>query len=328
MALLSAIGVYIWVIFDDMTSADQTPGPLLIVIVVAALIGLLGAGLTYFSARIYAKMLLSLVAVVLILAGYFMLIFAPVYRQVNARGIAEYQAFNMLILFGIITSVTGVMLAVQCVRWALRPTALQTLNRWRRGLGAAYGIILGLFGLMMMLFLLVAANDAEFEDSEGGVVGYVVAITAFAMMFFVPGVLLTYHGISAAMGEGSGEFRPPIAAIVIVAFLLVVGVGHLNMTRESPLAIPMPLLHTLGAVLPGVAYLAFAARGSLLRGVRVRGLTWRQVTLAWGLAIAVGAMSAGFVNSIAGLRRHPPHARAERRLRRRARDLERQLLHL
>jgi hypothetical protein len=121
------------------------------------------------------------------------------------------------------------------------------------------------------------------------------------MTFFVPGVLLTYHGISSSMGEGSGEFRPPSGIIIVATFLAVVGIGHLNMTRESPIAAPMPFLHTLAAMLPGISYIAFASRGSILRGVWVRGLTWRQVTLAWGLAIAVGAMSAGVVNSIGGL---------------------------
>ena len=63
----------------------------------------------------------------------------------------------------------------------------------------------------------------------------------------------------------------------------------------------MPPLHVLAAALPGIAYIAFASRGSWLRGKGVRGLSWRQLMLAWGLAIAVGAMSAAFVNSIAGL---------------------------
>lgn len=293
--------MYVWLIVNDMTSAEQAPGPLTIWIAIAVLVAVLGAGLTYLSARVYAKVLFSFVAVILIIVGYFMLIFAPAYRQINDPGIAEYQAFNMLLLFGGITVAAGIGLAVACVYWALKPHALRRLNRWRRTLGAIYGIVLGLAGLSMLLLLLAAADSAEFDDAEGGVTGYVISITTFAMTFFVPGVLLTYHGISSAMGEGSDEFRPPVGALIVAAFLLVVGAGYLNMSRESPIAAVMPFLHTLGAVLPGVAYVAFAARGSALRGVRVRGLTWRQVTLAWGLAIAIGAMSAGFVNSVGGL---------------------------
>jgi len=54
------------------------------------------------------------------------------------------------------------------------------------------------------------------------------------------GVILTYHGISSSMGEGSGPFRPPVAVLGVVAFALVLLIGQANMRLESPIAAPMP----------------------------------------------------------------------------------------
>jgi RsiW-degrading membrane proteinase PrsW (M82 family) len=120
------------------------------------------------------------------------------------------------------------------------------------------------------------------------------------MQLFVPGIILVYQGIRASIGARTGAFRPPWGIAVVTVFAAVVIVGQANMRLEEPAAWPMPALHTLAAVLPGVAYIAFAMRGSWLGGRAVSGISWRQVTLAWGLAIAVGAMSAGFVNTIGG----------------------------
>ncbi len=161
---------------------------------------------------------------------------------------------------------------------------------------------MGLFGLMLLSLLgfALSANDGLDEDNFG-VVAAVISFTSLGMMFFVPGIILTYHGISSAMGERSGAFKAPVGLAVVAVFAGIVGIGQLNMRMESPIAAPMPILHTLAAVLPGIAYIGFAARGSWWRGKAVGGVTWRQVTLAWGLAIAIGAMSALFVNSIGGL---------------------------
>jgi RsiW-degrading membrane proteinase PrsW (M82 family) len=63
----------------------------------------------------------------------------------------------------------------------------------------------------------------------------------------------------------------------------------------------MPVLHVLAAALPGLTYACLAWRGSLLRGLPVRWLTWRQATLAFGLSLGFSAMIAGNVNSLAGL---------------------------
>jgi hypothetical protein len=154
-----------------------------------------------------------------------------------------------------------------------------------------------------MLFAMFALIRGESSVSSSGrefsVVEQAIAFTVIATWFFVPGVLLTYHGISAAMGEGSSQYRPPVALLGIVLFAGVVAMGEVNMASGDAVAAPMPLLHVLAAALPGVSYVALASRGSFLSGVPVRGLTWRQLTLAFALSLGVSAMIALYVNTIA-----------------------------
>ena len=304
MVLLVCVPLYFNLVFDDLTSAYQEPGPLLVWIAATVAIGLVfGAGPMWWAARSYAKVVAVILSITFITTGAFMLVFAPVYRQINTPGIAEYRAANAMLLFGTLTTAVGLALAVLCVRWALDPEALRRLNRWRRPAGAAYGVLLGLLGLLVLslMAVVITADDGEFSDSHVGVVAGVILFTALGMQFFVPGIILTFHGISSAMGERSSPFRAPAGALIALVFGAVLAVGSVNMRLEEPFAAPMPVLHTLAALAPGAAYIAFASRGSFLNGRMVQGLTWRQVTLAWGLAIGVGAMSAGFVNSIGGL---------------------------
>ena len=304
IALLITVPLYFNLVFDDLTSASQSPGPLLAWIAATAFSGLVvGMGLMWWSARTYAKVVFTILSATLLITGGFMLVFAPVYRQINTAGIAEYRASNAMLLFGTLTVAAGTALAALCVRWALQPEALQRLNRWRRPVGAAYGVLLGLLGLMVLglLAIAISADDGDLSDAEFGVVASVVTFTALGMMFFVPGIILTFHGISSSMGERSAAFTAPVGALVVLAFAGVLALGQFNMALDRPIAAPMPLLHTLAAILPGVAYLAFAGRGSMLFGRVVRGLTWRQVTLAWALAIAVGVTFAGALESIGGL---------------------------
>lgn len=305
IALMVCVSVYAWIIFDDLTSADQTGGSALAGIAVTVFLGaVLGLGILWLSWRAYAKVACAFLAPTLILLGYFMLIFAPVYRQINSRGIAEYRASNALYVFGTLTLLGGLALAVLALSWALQPESRAALVRWRRPIGAAYGVLLGLFGLMilsLLAFIIAAASDDNFETEEIGVVAGVIAITALAMQFFVPGMILVYHGIRSSIGTRTGSFRPPWAILVGAVFAAIILLGQANMRLESPSAWPMPFLHTFAAVLPGTAYVALAMRGSWLRGQLIGGITWRQITLAWCLAIAVGAMSAGFVNTIGGL---------------------------
>jgi hypothetical protein len=262
-----------------------------------------GVELLYVSKRVYAKVVYCILAVVLLTAGVFMLTFAPAVRQVNTAELAEYRAFRALLLFGAGSLLAGVALAVLCVRWALRPEALRRLRRWARIGGSIYGVVLGIEGLFLLLALFTLIRGESTFSSNGdefSVVQQAIGFTVIAVWFFVPGVLLTYHGISASMGEGSAQYRPPVAVLGVAVFAAVVLAGALNMTSGDAIAAPMPLLHVLAAGVPGVTYVALASRGSLFRGVPVRGLTWRQLTLAFALSMGVAAMIAMYVNSIAG----------------------------
>ncbi|TAK70526.1 MAG: hypothetical protein EPO22_01595 [Dehalococcoidia bacterium] len=301
ISTLTTAGVAI----GDMTQADADVAAASWMLGISIVVGFIfGVELLFLSKRTYAKVVYCFLAVVLITAGVLMMTFAPVYRQVNTPDINEGRTFRALLLFGLASLLAGVLLAVLCVRWALRPSALARLKRWTRILGSIYGVILGIEGLFMLLAmfaLIQGESSVSTSGREFSVVGQAIAFTVIAAWFFVPGVLLTYHGISASMGEGSSQYQPPIALVGIVLFAGVVAVGEVNMASGDAVAAPMPLLHVLAAALPGLTYVGLASRGSFLRGVPVRGLTWRQLTLAFALSMGVAAMIAMYVNSIAGL---------------------------
>ncbi len=290
------------VAIGDMTQADAGVSGASWALGISVVVGFVfGVELLFLTKRTYAKVVYCALAVVLITAGVLMMTFAPVYKQINTPDIAEGRAFRALLLFGLASTLAGVLLAVLCVRWALRPSALARLKRWARILGSVYGIILGIEGLFMLLamFALIQSAATSSDGRDISVVQLAISYTVIAAWFFVPGVLLTYHGVSASMGEGSSQYRPPIALFGIALFAGVLVVGQVNMASDAALAAPMPLLHVLAAALPGVTYVALASRGSFLRGVPVRGLTWRQLTLAFALSMGVSAMIAMYVNTIA-----------------------------
>ena len=102
----------------DMTAASWMLG-------ISIVVGFIfGVELLFLSKRTYAKVVYCFLAVVLITAGVLMMTFAPVYRQVNTPDINEGRAFRALLVFGMASLLAGVLLAVLCVRWALRPSAL------------------------------------------------------------------------------------------------------------------------------------------------------------------------------------------------------------
>jgi hypothetical protein len=304
MVLLSAL-IVAGVAIGDLTQAGADVSAASWTLGASVVVGFIfGVELLFVTKRTYAKVVYCILAVVLITAGVLMMTFAPVYRQVNTPDIAEYRAFRVLLLLGAAALLAGTVLAALCLRWALRPTALARLKRWARVLGSIYGVILGIQGLFMLLAMLALINGGSGASSSGrdlSVVEQAIAFTVIAAWFFVPGVLLTYHGISASMGEGSSQYRPPIALFGAVLFAGVVAVGEANMASGNAIAAPMPLLHVLGAVLPGITYVALASRGSLFRGAPVSGLTWRQITLAFALSMSVAAMIAVYVEGIGGL---------------------------
>ena len=288
-----------------LTQADEDAASALTAIFISLAVGItFGAGLLFVSMKTFSKFVFALLAPVLITGGFLMMVYAPVVRQMNTRALAEYRAFSALLWFGALSVALGVALAAMCVRWALRPHAIRRIARWARLLGSAYGVMLGISGLIAIfgLFGLInAAATISRTGAEQTVVQRAIAATAIAMWSFVPGLILTYHGISASMGEGSSEYRPPIAAFGFALFASVLAIGQINMRAGTPIAAPMPLLHVAAAALPGLTFAAMAGRGSVLRGMPVRSVTWRQFTLAVGIAMAVATTIAIYVESLGSL---------------------------
>ena len=297
IACVSVASVYV----ARITQVAQSPAAALTAVLVSLAIGLAAMALLFVSIRVYAKIVFALLALFLVTAGFLMLVIAPVVRQMNTSELAEYRAFGALIWFGVVSLAAGIVLAAMCVRWALRPHALRRLSRWSRLLGSGYGVLQGLAGVITIFTLLslINASSGRFDDTT--IVERAIAITAIGMWSLVPGILLTYHGISASMGEGSGEFRPPIAAYGLAAWAAVLLLGWWVMSADDPLALPMPLLHTLAAGIPGITLVAMAARAGVRRGAPVRWLTWRQVTLAAAISMTVGVQIAIYIESIGSI---------------------------
>ncbi len=297
---LAVAGTYI----ANLTQADEDAAGALLAIVVSLGVGIVfGMGLMFISMKTYSKVVFAPLSVFLITAGFLMMVFAPVVRQMNTPELAEYQAFSDLLWFGLLSFVLGIALAAMCMRWALRPHAIRRIARWSRLLGSAYGVLLGISGGFAIVGLFTLLNN-EATSSNGRAVSVVeqaISVAAIAMWSFVPGLILTYHGISASTGEGSSEYRPPIAAIGFALFAGVLVVGQMNMGADNPIAAPMPLLHVAAAALPGLTFAAMAGRGSVLRGRPVRWVTWRQFTLAIAISMAVATNIAIYFESLGGL---------------------------
>jgi len=294
---LTVAGVYI----SELTQASTDAVSALAVVLVSIGVGaVLGMGLMYAAARVYAKVVFALLSVLFLTAGFLMVVFAPVARQMNTPELAEYTAFNTLLFFGALTLVAGLVLGASCVRWALRPHALRRIGSWSRMLAAIYGVVQGMSGVLM-IFALFALVDRSARAGEQSIAAQAISVAVIAALSLVPGVVLTFHSISAMMGEGSGEFRPPIALRWLAGWSLVLLAGGLAMAHDPPAAWPMPVLHVLAAALPGVVMVALVARGTPLRGQPVRGLTWRQVTLAAGISMSLGVALAVYVETVGDL---------------------------
>jgi hypothetical protein len=295
---VSVCGVYIARLPEVAHSVGDTVA---VIFIAAALGAIFGVVPLYFFARAYAALAYGLLALTLIAGGVMMLAIAPIVRQMNVLHLAEYTGFWGLICFGLLSTALGLALAVICFRWAQGRDARQRLARWGRSAGALYGVLLGLLGMLLMLSLLVLINRDADEFEEPSVVQQGISFTTIAMLSLVPGLILTYHSISESMGEGSGEPRVPLAASILAVFGGVLLLGHLNMQAESPMALPMPLLHVLAAALPGVGLIALAGRGSWLSGRATSGLTWRQLTMSGALAMTLAVSIAGYVEGLGGI---------------------------
>ncbi len=298
VACLVVAGVYI----AGLARIEQDAREALLIVAVCAVVGVVFGVLTlWYSVRTYAKVAFSLLSLTLVTGGLAMLVAAPVIRQMNTPELAEYRGFNALMTFGVITTALGLALGALCVRWSMTRRARRLLSRWSRLLGSAYGVLLGLSGVGIILAMTSLINSEQTVDVDGtttSVVEQSILLATVAMLSLVPGIILTYQGISASMGEGSGRFRAPIAAPVVAVFAAVLLAGHLNMRMASPIALPMPVLHVVAAALPGIALASMAARGSPWRGAPVGGLTWRQVLLAAAISMTVATTIALYVESI------------------------------
>jgi hypothetical protein len=294
ISCLGAAGVFI----AQLTQAGEDPTNALAGTCATIIIGaFFGLGVLFVSARGYAKVTSAVLAVGFVTAGFLMMVFAPVARQMNTPELAEYRAFDALLGFGAATFAAGVVLGVLCVRWALRPAALARLHAWSRMSATAYGVLQGMAGIGLMFGMLALINRSA-DVGERSVAYQAIALTVVGALSLVPGVLLTFHGISSMMGEGSDEFRPPIAARWLLIWGLVLVAGGWAMRLDPPAAWPMPVLHVLAAALPGVVLVSLAARGAPGLGRPVRGLTWRQVTLSAAIAISLATTIAIYVESI------------------------------
>ncbi|MEX0749309.1 MAG: PrsW family glutamic-type intramembrane protease [Dehalococcoidia bacterium] len=300
-AAVVVAGVLIWMLPE----ADVNVAAVLIGIGATVAAGLIfGMGVLWYAARVFAKLSFALLALVLVTAGLALMVAAPVVRQMNTPELAEYTGSNALFAFGVTSTLLGLALGALCIRWSMRRRARTVLSRWSRLLGSAYGVLLAVIGIgMLQLFFTLMNNEASVDEfgEPISVVEQAVGFSAIAAMTLLPGIILTYHGISASMGEGSGRFRPPVAALGVLAFGIVLLLGQANMRLESPLAAPMPPLHVLAAIIPGITFAALAGRGSLLRGEPVRGLTWRQITLAAAISMSVAIAIAVYVETIGAL---------------------------
>jgi len=293
LVLVSAVSVA-GAAVGHLTQADDNNTRTLTVMASALGFALAASWLLWVSAPSYAKVAFALLSVLLVTGGAVMLTLAPVLRQVDTPEVAEYTAFQVMIWCGIATLAGGAALMAACVRWALERDTARALARSARLLGSAYGVLLGISGMLVLVLLPFVAVSA----SDVSTVEEAINLTAIAMWSLVPGVILVYQGISASMGEGSGEFRIPRPAFLIVAFGAVILAGWLLTRADPPVAAPMPLLHALAAALPGVAMVALAAHGTVFGGAALRWLSWRQVMLSVAISMTVGVMLALYVETI------------------------------
>lgn len=282
-----------------LTQVGTDTGRALAIVFISIAVGAAAMALMFLAARAYAKVVFALLSVFLVTAGFLLMAFAPVARQMDTPELAEYTAFQTLLWFGAAALVAGVALGAQCVRWALRPRALATIAGWSRLLAAVYGVAQGMSGLFLAFALLTLINrTAAAGDS---IAARAITVAVAASLALVPGVILTFHAISSMMGEGSGQFRAPVAWRWLAVWGAVLLAGGLAMAQDPPVAWPMPVLHVAAAALPGVVLVALIARASWLAGRPVRGLTWRQVMLAAAITMSLGVTIAVYVESIGDL---------------------------
>ncbi len=295
---LSVAGTYIATLTEARADVGRSLGVIAGAVAIGAVFGL---ALPYVAARAWAMVLFALTALTLLTGGPLLVVVAFVIRQMESPDVANDRGFLSLWSFGVFATALGFALGAWLLARLQSVDARHALASWSRRLGAGYGVFLGLAGIMTALAFLALINARETVDVDGNVSSVVeqaLLLTFVAAGLIVPGVILTYHCISSAMGEPSGRFDTPRAMVLLATFAGAMLAGQAIMMQDSPIAAPMPVLHVLAAAMPGLTLAAMAVRGSPLAGRAVGGLTWRQVTLATAISMGLATVIAVYVEGI------------------------------
>lgn len=266
---------------------------------VALVLGLL---LLWVGSPLLAKLAVGLLGVLLVVGGAGLLIAGPVLRQMDSPDLAEGRAGAVAFVSGAFALALGLLLSALGVLWARSPDVARLLSRAGRVIAIGYGVLLFLQGLN--LALVVPFSGLMGEEGDVTTLERSATFASIAFLGLLPGTILVYHGISAAMGEESGPFRAPSAAGPLALFGLSIALGAAAMAAamaaSTPLAAPMPPLHLLAGVLPAVALVGIVATGMRGRGTALPGLTWRQLLLAIALSMALAMTLVALLEGLAG----------------------------
>lgn len=272
--------------------AQETRNPAALV---GAFAGVAGFGLVagfllcYLCWRPGFAVLAGLLAPTLLIAGTALIVAAPIADQMERGSVAD-QASLVLIAAGLAYALVGAALAGPAAGWALRPGAWARIRPVGRWLAVAVGVASGMTGMALAL----SAPFAALAGSESSVLQAATSAATGAALTLIVGVILTFHGISAAMGEVSSRYRLPAAPVLLTPLALAFLLGGLAMRLELAPAALMPPLHLAAGLLPGAALAALAAHGSLIRGSAGQ-LTWRQALVAAAVSMTVATSLAAVV---------------------------------
>lgn len=266
------------------------------------LTALLGIALLWLGQRTLAMITLIVLGLVFVPVGIGLLAAAPLLDQLANPDVDPNRAWAAVLIAGAAFLVLGVALLTLGWLWSRRDEPRRLLSRIVLWAGAGYGAWLLLNGLVAAVFVLFSypltrAGETG-EPAEATTLEIAVLLASFAFLMIVPGVALTYHAVSELMEQASGASRLPPALLAALVFGLALAVGGLMMTREEPVAAVMPPLHLLAAALPALFLVGLAARGSLDWHVAGCRLTWRQVFVAVGFAMAVATMLSALAEGV------------------------------
>ena len=290
---LSLTGLAIAAAASSQENALVSAGALSLAGEVTALVGFL---LLWLGQRMVALMALIVMGLVFVPVGIGLIAAAPLLRQLDNPDMDPDRAAAVVLVAGPAFLALGLALLTLAWLWSRQDRPRRVVSRVVLWTGTVYGALLLLGGQLMAIFVFFSQPLAR--DSETTTLEIAVGLATSAFLMAVPGAALTYHGVSALMGETPSASWLPPASLVVPAFALVVAVGGLVMAMEKPLAAVMPPLHLLAAVLPGAALAGLAARGGLgWRGPGCRP-TWRQVLLAIGFTMAIATMLASLAETL------------------------------